>query len=172
MGGDLNMGTKRITNVADPVGPQDVVTVNYLEQMVPINREPIGSTNIIDRFDLSREKNITINMSATIKRTIKLLIIYGVVTDTVDTNPDRDQLGKGIITDSKRYKLTKMLDVNIDNSHPYTEFIELITNIGSRYLEIQPFNIDSTSITLNLLNRNNNIVAIGDMQIFVYRCIS
>ena len=49
--GDLNMGMKRITNVADPVWPQDVVTVNYLELMLPINRDPIGSVIIHEDSD-------------------------------------------------------------------------------------------------------------------------
>ena len=118
-------------------------------------------------------------MSTTITRTMKLVIFYGIRTSTTYGPPVTARTDWGLTFDYdprelavKYYKLTKMVDVSIDNSNPYTEFIELLTNIESRYLEIQPFNINSESIKLKVLDRNSDSVRLNGMRIFAYRCIS
>ena len=118
-------------------------------------------------------------MNTTMTRTIKLVIFYGIQTSTTHGPPVTGRTDSGLTFDYdprelsvKYYKLTKMVDVSIDNSNPYTEFIELLTNIESRYLEIQPLNINSESIKLNVLDRNSDSVRLNGMRVFVYRCIS
>jgi hypothetical protein len=174
MRGSLNMGWNTITHLVDPSNANDAVNKQYVDN----NYVSIGNIrsrligNGTGRPAAPGIFEILISATKPVPRNVKLVLFHA--NNIIMENIDDDATSDGT-TSVIRHKTVAIVDIHGNDDGHIKQYIELITENGSRYLRMgytsSKTHPDILNINFVLLSQNSDRVNINRISVEAYSLV-